>query len=365
MDLLKELQGMDPQERKQSFLSSGNLALDMTLSGRCDGNGGYEFGKVAEIYGPAQSGKSYLILKAVANFQEQCKAEGIQSYFIFYDDIDNGVDPTFARKIGVDPEDRNLLVTSLRPQATHVVTAKAFEALAQYSKTIKVERAAFIKNGFGSSPTIEAAFQRIWGFSYLIQMPALYIIDPLSKLSCEFEIQSALQREDQGKRAKAVQQAMRVLPGRIAESGSLLIISNHPYTGPGNDYDPGWFKKTSAGTGLVTTASLRVELRNVLPIRESKTGPVIGVNVRPTTIKNRGAHPFQESEMELFWDNVVPKYSGLLQKLVDLGYAAHTGGGRYTLRGLDGKFYKKDFKEICEKNPTILKDISDDWEVKA
>ncbi len=105
-----------------------------------------------------------------------------------------------------------------------------------------------------------------------------------------------------------------------------------------------------------------MELGNVRPIRESQKGPVIGVEIRATTIKNRGAHPFQEGTIELYWDQVVPKYSGLLRKLVDLDYAKHKGSGWYEIPGLDRKFQKGDFEEICEGNPSILKSISDRYE---
>lgn len=368
MNLLKELANLDILI-KRDFVSTGSLVLDMILSGRCDGQGGWEIGKTCEIFGPAQSGKSYLILKTIANFQQKFSG---REYFIFVDDVDNGIDPMFAHKIGVNVEDKKMVITSLRPKATRLITSKAFAYLAEKSKTIKKERIDFAENGFVSSETIEAAFQRIWGFTYLINIPSLYIIDPLSKLSCGYEVQHGLQREEQGKRSKAVHAAMRIIPGRIASSKSLLIISNHPYTGPNDQYTPRLFKKTSAGTALVTTASVRMELDNVKDIKDGKR--IIGVNLHITTIKNRGAHPFQEATVSLYWNQVVPKYSGLLSKLVELDFIKQNGGwysfDNSMLQDLSdtefigNKFRAADFENICKDNPEILKAISDIWEKK-
>ncbi len=343
-------------------MSTGNLALDMILSGRCDGTGGWEIGKVCELFGPAQSGKSYLILRSVANFQK--KYQG-RPYFVFYDDIDNGVDPSFAEKIGVNFSE-NILVTSLHTKAAHDLTREAFSALGEKVSTVRDERKEFIRDGFGSSQTIEAAFQRIWGFTLLIDVPALYIIDPLSKLSCEFELKHGLQREDQGKRAKAVHASMRILPGRIHAAKALFLIANHPVTGPNDQYTPKLFKKTSAGTGLVTTADVRMEFANVkdIDIGTKRNPKIVGVHIHVTTIKNRGAYPFQEATIPLFWNQVVPRYGGLLSKLVELGFVEQ-GGGWYSFPNrpsiADKKFRSKEFEEICRENPELLREISDEW----
>ena len=78
------------------LFSSGSLALDLALGG------GYPKGRIIEIYGPESSGKTTLALHAIAEIQKQ----GGQAAFI---DAEHALDPSYARKIGVDTG--NLLIS--------------------------------------------------------------------------------------------------------------------------------------------------------------------------------------------------------------------------------------------------------------
>ena len=74
------------------LFSSGSLALDLALGG------GYPKGRIIEIYGPESSGKTTLALHAIAEIQKQ----GGQAAFI---DAEHALDPSYARKIGVNTAD--------------------------------------------------------------------------------------------------------------------------------------------------------------------------------------------------------------------------------------------------------------------
>ncbi len=78
-------------------VSSGSLGLDMAL-----GIGGLPRGRVIEIYGPESSGKTTLALHAIAEAQKK----GGTCAFI---DAEHALDPTYARKLGVDVD--NLLIS--------------------------------------------------------------------------------------------------------------------------------------------------------------------------------------------------------------------------------------------------------------
>ena len=73
------------------LLPSGSISLDIALGG------GYPKGRIIEIYGPESSGKTTLALHAIAELQKQ----GGQAAFI---DAEHALDPSYARKIGVDTE---------------------------------------------------------------------------------------------------------------------------------------------------------------------------------------------------------------------------------------------------------------------
>ena len=72
--------------------SSGSLSLDVAL-----GVGGYPKGRIIEIYGPESSGKTTFALHAIAEVQKQ----GGRAAFI---DAEHALDPSYARKVGVDTE---------------------------------------------------------------------------------------------------------------------------------------------------------------------------------------------------------------------------------------------------------------------
>jgi len=77
-------------------IPTGSLSLDIALGG------GLPKGRVVEVYGPESSGKTTLTLHAIAEVQ---KAGGTAAFI----DAEHALDPTYAKRIGVDVE--NLLLS--------------------------------------------------------------------------------------------------------------------------------------------------------------------------------------------------------------------------------------------------------------
>src|SRR3982750_2833856 len=71
------------------LISSGALSLDLALGG------GYPKGRILDIYGPESSGKTTLTLHAIAEVQRS----GGTAAFI---DAEHALDPSYAKKLGVD-----------------------------------------------------------------------------------------------------------------------------------------------------------------------------------------------------------------------------------------------------------------------
>jgi len=74
-------------------ISTGSLGLDIAL-----GIGGVPKGRVVEIYGPESSGKTTLALHITAEAQ---KTGGTCAFI----DAEHALDPTYARKLGVNLDD--------------------------------------------------------------------------------------------------------------------------------------------------------------------------------------------------------------------------------------------------------------------
>src|ERR671930_348681 len=71
-------------------VSTGSLALDLAL-----GIGGLPRGRIVEIFGPESSGKTTLVYHVIAEAQRR---GGICAFI----DAEHAMDPTYAKKIGVD-----------------------------------------------------------------------------------------------------------------------------------------------------------------------------------------------------------------------------------------------------------------------
>src|SRR5207253_2200507 len=69
---------------------TGSLALDRAL-----GTGGWPRGRIVELFGSESSGKTTLVLEAIA----QAQRSGVGALI----DADHATDPEAARRLGVDP----------------------------------------------------------------------------------------------------------------------------------------------------------------------------------------------------------------------------------------------------------------------
>ena len=81
---------------KVETIPTGSISLDLALGG------GLPKGRIIEIYGPESSGKTTLTLHAIAEIQ---KAGGTAAFI----DAEHALDPTYAKRIGVDTD--NLLLS--------------------------------------------------------------------------------------------------------------------------------------------------------------------------------------------------------------------------------------------------------------
>jgi recombination protein RecA len=91
--LQKEIEHAFDNDGDLVGLPTGALAVDIIT-----GIGGFPRGRLTEVFGWEGSAKSTLCLTAAAT----CQASGLYPVYI---DIENGVDPTFATRLGFDMED--------------------------------------------------------------------------------------------------------------------------------------------------------------------------------------------------------------------------------------------------------------------
>src|SRR5256886_2537607 len=154
-------------------IPTGALSLDIALGGR-----GLPRGRIIEIFGPESSGKTTLALHAVASAQ---KLGGVAAYI----DAEHALDPSWAKRVGVDLE--ALLVSQ---------PSSAEEALKIAEMLIKSNAVDII------------------------------VIDSVAALVPRAEIEGEIGDAHVGVQARLMSQALRILNPKVAESKTCLIFIN-------------------------------------------------------------------------------------------------------------------------------------------
>ncbi len=242
-------------------IPSGSLGLDLAL-----GIGGLPRGRIIEIYGPESSGKTTLALHAIAEAQKR----GGTCAFI---DAEHALDPTYARKLGVDVD--NLLIS--QPDAG--------------------EQALEICDTLVRSGAID-----------------VLVIDSVAALVPRAELEGEMGDTHVGLHARLMSQAMRKLTASVSRSNTMLIFLNQIRLKIGVMF--GNPETTTGGNALKFYASIRMEIRRIGSIKDREN--VTGNQTRVKVSKNKLAPPFREVEFDIMFGEGISKVG----ELVDLGVKA-------------------------------------------
>jgi recombination protein RecA len=242
-------------------ISSGSLGLDIAL-----GIGGLPRGRVVEIYGPESSGKTTLALHCVAEAQ---KRGGICAFI----DAEHALDPTYARKLGVNIDD--LLI----------------------SQPDTGEQALEIADTLVRSGAVE-----------------VLVIDSVAALVPRAELEGEMGDAQPGMQARLMSQALRKLTASISRSNTMVIFINQIRMKIGVMY--GSPETTTGGNALKFYASVRLDIRRIGVIKDRDE--VIGNQTRVKVVKNKLAPPFKQVEFDIMYGEGVSK----LGEIIDLGVKA-------------------------------------------
>src|SRR5216110_1142277 len=249
-------------------VSTGSLALDLAL-----GVGGLPRGRIVEIFGPESSGKTTLVYHVIAEAQRR---GGICAFI----DAEHAMDPSYARRIGVNIDD--LLVS--QPD-----------------------------NG---EQALEIA-------ELLIRSGALDVvaIDSVAALTPKAEIEGEMGDSHVGLQARLMSQALRKLAGTLNRTDTICIFTNQLREKIGVMF--GNPETTPGGRALKFYASVRLDIRRVETIKNGTES--VGNRVRVKVVKNKVAPPFRVAEFDVMYGEGVSREGGLLDVGVAMDVVTKTG----------------------------------------
>jgi recombination protein RecA len=282
-------------------IPTGALTLDYAL-----GIGGVPRGRIVEIFGPEASGKTTLTLSIIAEAQ---KRGGIAAFI----DAEHALDPTYAKKIGVD-----------------------------------------VDNLFVSQP--DTGEQALEIAEHLVRSNAVdvIVVDSVAALVPRAEIEGEMGDQFVGLQARLMSQAMRKLTAAISKSKTCAIFINQIREKIGVMF--GSPETTPGGRALKFYSSVRIDLRKISTITSGDK--VIGSRVRAKIVKNKVAPPFKEAEFDILYDEGI-SYEG---SLIDLGikFGILTKAGSWISYG-DTKLGqgRENARDFLKANPKLAKEIEE------
>lgn len=279
-------------------ISTGSLGIDIAL-----GIGGMPKGRIIEIYGPESSGKTTLALSVIA----QAQKKGGTCAFI---DAEHALDPSYAKKIGVDID--NLLIS--QPDAG--------------------EQALEIADTLVRSGAID-----------------VLVVDSVAALVPKAELEGEMGDSHMGLQARLMSQALRKLTSTVSRSNTLIIFINQIRMKIGVMF--GNPETTTGGNALKFYASVRIDIRRVGAIKDKDD--VIGSQTRVKIVKNKVAPPFKVVDFDIMYGEGISKTG----ELIDLGIKAglvEKAGAWFSYKGEklgqgreNAKIFLRDHPEVAEE----------------
>jgi len=312
------LDGDEAPTNVDGWVSTGCAMLDVAISNRP--YGGLPVGRIVEVTGLEQSGKSLLSAHLLAETQ---KLGGVAVLI----DTETAVSREFLEAIGVD-------VSKLL-----YVSADSVEQIFDFTETIIEKVRQTDKNKL-----------------------VTIVTDSVAAASTKTELAADYGKDGYATdKAIIISKAMRKITNMIGRQKILLVYTNQlrqklnamPFGDP-------W--TTSGGKALAFHASVRLRLKGMGQIKVKTGGQdkIVGMKVRAQVIKNRMGPPLRAADFDIFFDRGIDNYGSWLGVMKDNKLVKQAGAWYAyidTETGEEVKFQSKDFIEMMETRDDLREQI--------
>jgi recombination protein RecA len=277
------------------------LSLDLAL-----GLGGIPKGRVIEIYGPEASGKTTVTLHMIAEIQ---KRGGIAGFI----DAEHALDPSYAKKIGVNIDDLYISQPDSGDQALEICET-------------------MVRSG-----AID-----------------IVVVDSVAALVPRQEIDGDMGDSHVGLQARLMAQALRKLTPVISKSNCVVIFINQLREKVGVMF--GSPETTTGGCALKFYSSVRLDVRSIEKLKQG--GGIVGNRTRIKVVKNKVAPPFKEAEFDIMFGEGISKEGDVLDLAADLDIV-NKSGAWYAYNGDKIGQGRENSKAFLKAHPEMLQEIGD------
>ena len=305
----------------KEWISTGSTILDLAISNRK--HGGFPVGRVCEITGLEQSGKSLLAAHTLLSTQ---KRGGLAVYI----DTENALSTEFLSAIGL-----NLKEMLYIPLETVEDIFETVEVIVEKIRSSDKNRLVTI------------------------------VVDSIAGASTKTEMAADFDKDGYATaKAIIISKALRKITNLIGRERICLIFTNQlrqklnapafsdPWTTPG-------------GKGIPFHASVRIRLSSIGAIKAKINGieEVVGAKSKAKLVKNRCGPPQRTAEYSVYFDSGIDDYSSWLEVMKDYNLVKQSGAWyEYTDKrtGEIIKFQSKDFVEKIINQPELAEIVYND-----
>lgn len=252
---------------ENEFIPTGNYRIDKVLGG------GFAKGRLVELYGMQNSGKTSLSLTVAA----QAQAAGEKVLFV---DLENTFDPHFAELLGV-----------------------------------RLDELVYTQAGLAED-TLQAILEMVESGEF-----GMVILDSVAALMPRSEAEGDIGQANIGRLGAVMGQAIRKLTPAATKTGTCLVFINQlrstigGFTGPAKD--------TPGGAALKFFSSQRVEVKYIGQIKEADR--VVGGKTIINVVKNKLAPPMQKTEVEFYFDRGFCNENFIIEEAMEAGKIVRAG----------------------------------------